>query len=283
MPEMLAYCGRKMRVLRHAEKSCVEFSGGISKIRQFRKNDVVILEGLRCSGVNHDGCQRACLLFWKEAWLQKLDTAACASASFPPDGSGQMSLKLKSKAGANRYFCQSTELASATKALPRSGIVAKCWRDVRSGNRGVFEMMRLVAVPLWRKATRSFSRRLTGILKRTPAGSLNLQPGEWVEIKSEAEITQTLDLQGRNRGLVCDRNMSQYGGGRYRVRNRLGRMILESSGEMRQVESTVILEGSECKCWDVFGGCPRQEFIYWREIWLKRINGNPPPGHASKM
>ena len=272
MPEMLQYCGRRIRVLRRAEKSCVEFAGGSYKIREFRRNDVVLLEGLRCSGANHGGCQRACMLFWKTAWLQKVDSSQSAA---PVDDSSPNTLrsKLKTMATADRYFCQSTELAKATQPLPRSRILLKCIHDIQSGSRGVFEMIWLVVAPLWRKATRRFSRRLVGNLKKTPVENLDLQPGELVEIKSPAEIAQTLDTSGRNRGMICDRGMSQYGCGKYRVRSRLDRMISEPTGEMREVKSTVILEGLECLCWNVMGGCPRQDFMYWREIWLKRVDG----------
>ena len=102
---------------------------------------------------------------------------------------------------------------------------------------------------------------------------LNNSPrhGEWVQIKSEPEIAQTCDTRARNRGLTCDLGMRQYCGGQYQVRNRLDRMILEPTGEMRQVESTVILEGINCLCWwNHVGGCPRSDYVYWREIWLER-------------
>jgi hypothetical protein len=92
-----------------------------------------------------------------------------------------------------------------------------------------------------------------------------------VEIKSAVEISQTLDARGRNRGLSCDYGMCQYSGRRYRVRNRLDRLISEATGEMRQVEGTVILEDLHCLCWNVLGGCPRQDFMYWRELWLRRV------------
>jgi hypothetical protein len=49
---------------------------------------------------------------------------------------------------------------------------------------------------------------------------------------------------------------------------------------MRQVEATVVLEGLNCTCANVVGGCPRQDFIYWREIWLKRI---PVAGSSSSL
>jgi hypothetical protein len=131
----------------------------------------------------------------------------------------------------------------------------------------------LVLRPLWRKAIQRFPHReLRGNLKRTPVGDLKLQPGEWVEVESEAKIALTLDQRGRNRGLICDLGMSQHEGSRYQVRNRLDRMISEPTGEMRQMESTVILDGPKCLCWNVVGGCPREDFMYWREIWLKRAD-----------
>ena len=133
-------------------------------------------------------------------------------------------------------------------------------------------MGRLVLRPLWRKATHRFSRPpLAGTLTRTPVGHLNLQPGEWVQIKSKQEIQQTLDPLGRNRGLVCDHGMCTFSGGRFQVRNRLEKMIAEPTGEMRRLEATVILDGLTCFCWNVVGGCPRDDFIYWRELWLERV------------
>src|SRR5437764_2423888 len=72
MAEMLAYCGRRSRVLRPAEKTCVEVASGDYAIREFRGDDVVLLEGLRCSGADHDGCQRACMFFCKMARLRRV-------------------------------------------------------------------------------------------------------------------------------------------------------------------------------------------------------------------
>jgi hypothetical protein len=48
-------------------------------------------------------------------------------------------------------------------------------------------------------------------------------------------------------------------------------MILEPTGDMKRPEATVILENLTCFCADVVGGCPREDVIYWREIWLKRV------------
>jgi hypothetical protein len=271
MPEMEEYCGRRFRVLRRAEKTCIEYPGGGYKVREFLGNDVVLLDGLRCSGANHDGCQRQCTLFWKRAWLRKVEGERPVSTN--PSGDEALRSKMKTMSTASRYFCQSTELAKATRPLTRARILLKCFYDIGSGSRGAWEMAGLVFAPLWRKVTEKIPRRrLKGNLTRTPVGDLKLQSGEWVQIRTEAEIAQTLDGRGRNRGLICDFGMSQYGGGKYQVRTRLDRMISEATGEMRQVDGTVILEGLNCLCWNVLGGCPRQDFMYWRELWLERAS-----------
>ena len=113
-------------------------------------------------------------------------------------------------------------------------------------------------------------RTLVGTLKRTPVDNLALQPGELVEVKTLEEMQATLDRRGRNRGLICDLELGAFSGRKYRVLGRLDRMISESSGVMRKVEATVLLDGNLCLCaWSV-GGCPRLEYAYWRELWLKR-------------
>ncbi|MBD4412210.1 hypothetical protein GUG95_13095, partial [Xanthomonas citri pv. citri] len=61
MPEMAAFCGERLKVFRRAEKTCVEGHG----LRQM--SGTVLLEEARCKGAEHDGCQRNCLIFWKEA------------------------------------------------------------------------------------------------------------------------------------------------------------------------------------------------------------------------
>jgi hypothetical protein len=107
---------------------------------------------------------------------------------------------------------------------------------------------------------------------------LNLQPGDIVEVKSLKEMEATLDIKGRNRGLVCDFEMNRYCGKKYRVLSRLDRMIAESTGLMRTVDATVTLEGIPCLCaWSV-GGCPRSDFSYFREIWLKKVDSSSARG-----
>jgi hypothetical protein len=275
MPEMLEHCGKRFTVLRHAEKTCVELLGGSYAIREFINNDVVLLEGLRCPGSSHHGCQRMCVLFWKTAWLKRIEGLQSPVAPSARELE-ILSTRLKTKVSADRYFCQSSELSAATqkRRLGRMEILVKCWRDVRSGAVGTGEMLPLILVPLYRKVhDLLFGRpRLLGNLRKTPIGELHLQPDEMVEVRDLEEMRQTLDTRGRNRGLPCDIEMGRFCGKRYRVLSRLDRMISEATGEMRKVEGTVILDSNTCMCARVLGGCPRQEFTYWREVWLRRID-----------
>jgi hypothetical protein len=274
MPEMLEFCGKRYKVLRRAEKTCIELPTKSYVMGEFLNNDVVILDGLRCTGSSHDGCQRLCALFWKTAWLRKRN--ATDSIATPADAEGShvtLGSPKSTEGNATRYFCQSTELLRSTRPMSRPRILKTCISDLRSGSRGFTEMIRLVLAPLWRKATRRFPKEtLKGELSHTPVGNLNLAPGEWVEIKSVAEIQLTLDARGKNRGLTCDFGMTQFAGKRFKVLSRLDRMVSESTGEVRNVQGTVILDGLSCLCWNVLGGCPRQDFMYWRETWLKRVN-----------
>ncbi len=112
--------------------------------------------------------------------------------------------------------------------------------------------------------------------KRTPKEELGLQPGEWVQVKSKQDISATLDQGGRNRGLEFPVYMLPFCGRRFRVKKRVQRLILETTGEMREIKDTVILEGVTCDGYGRWGGCPRDAYHLWREIWLKRVPAHPP-------
>jgi hypothetical protein len=273
MPEMLPCCGRTFRVARRAEKTCVEVAPGQIPMRAFRHNDVVLLEGLRCSGVDHGGCQRGCMLFWKEAWLRRVADIADLQAGSTQDEAA-LRTRLRTQADGTRFICQSTELQRATVKMSQFQRLQKCLEAVWSGSRGPLEMFVLISVAFWSKLRRWFRPTTPqGNQKSTPTEALGLRPGELVEVKPVSEILATLDAKGRNRGLQFDLLLNSYCRRQYRVRQRLDRMIMESSGEMRSVQNTVTLEGTTCLCaYVAVGGCPRQELVYWREIWLKRVD-----------
>jgi hypothetical protein len=272
MPEMLPYCGKRFRVFRRMEKTCVE--GTEEGILEFRSNDVVLLEGLRCSGADHDGCGRSCVLFWKEAWLRRAEIAEGGDPPVPAPalgGEGRLATRLRSKDG-ERYFCQSTELPRATVPLPPWKRLWKCVRDVHVGTRTAPEMIGLVVRPLLGKLVHRGSARVPKTTRsQTHSGGLALCPGDLVEVKSIEEIAETLDASGRNRGLQFSYDLAPHCGRRYRVMKRLEHMILEGDGRMLNVKNTVLLDGVICPCKLVIGGCPRADPIYWREIWLRPV------------
>jgi hypothetical protein len=110
MPEMLEHCGKRFQVFRRVVKTCT--SGTSSTMRAFRGDDVVLLEGLRCSGAAHDGCQKACVIFWREAWLRKVADAAVPTPMNLADAD-RLRARLKTSSGPNSYFCQASELSRA--------------------------------------------------------------------------------------------------------------------------------------------------------------------------
>jgi hypothetical protein len=191
------------------------------------------------------------------------------------------------------YACQATEVLRASSALPWWD-VRQYFRDVCCGNASISDLVRAVFLWAFKKALKiggyrallwSYDRvqRIRrgvpypyrrGILKRTPAAELNLQPGELVQVRSYEEILATLDQRNRNRGLSFDAEMVPYCGGKFRVMQRVERIIDEKTGEMNQLKSPCItMEGVKCRAWysDQRVACPRSIYSYWREIWLLRV------------
>ena len=110
---------------------------------------------------------------------------------------------------------------------------------------------------------------------KTPSTSLNLQPGEWVRVKSFDEILATLDANNNNRGLYFDAEMVPQCGRTFRVLSRVKKIVDEKTGKMTEFKNPCfILEGavcearySECRLF-----CPRSIYGYWRETWLEKVS-----------
>ena len=69
MPEMVAMCGRRFTVAARTERICDTITAGSPRTMV----DAVVLEGASCDGASHGGCAALCLLYWKDAWLRKVD------------------------------------------------------------------------------------------------------------------------------------------------------------------------------------------------------------------
>ena len=276
MPEMIEFCGRRFHISRRVVKVC--FTGPKSSPRSFRGHDVVLLDDLRCAGAVYDGCQKACTIFWREAWLRKVEDA---DVLLQVDSEGKQRLQsgLKTSTGPNTYFCQASELLRATDHLSRLHRYRSCFTEVREGNCNTLEMVwRIMVLAFWKARKRFLGGYNRGCNKPTPVESLSLQPGESVAVKSIESIIDTLDEKACNRGLYFSPGMHLMCGKQSRVKDRIDKIIMDGTGEMRQLHNTVQLEGSLCECaYLTVGGCSRGEISYWREIWLRRFQ-NPRQG-----
>lgn len=305
-PEMFAFCGKRLRVAKVAHKTC----DNIQKTGGRRMADAVHLEGARCDGRAHGDCQADCVFFWKEAWLKRAGDAAIAPStiSAPETGCSENRVHERARAPGDEksddptWVCQTTALFDATSPL-KWWDVRQYIRDVTSGNHSAWHMITLLVFAGYRKlvaygvgyrfliAFFNWFQKLRGgkpfplgqgtIPKGqlTPTELLNLQPGEWVEVRSQEEILATITESGRNRGMRYDREMSKYCGNRYRVQMRVDRLVNEQTGKMMLMKNPCIqLEDVYCRaeCTPMRLGCPRASNTYWREIWLRRVNDSTP-------
>jgi hypothetical protein len=306
MPQMLQFCGMRFKVYKRAHKTC----DTVNPVAGRRVAEAVHLD-LRCDGVAYGGCQAACLLFWKEAWLKPLDNE---SEAVPPSGTFDAreqqalcteedvsnAIGVRDQAtGEMRYTCQATELPSYTTPL-RWWDVRQYVEDYRSGNVGLDRIFRGLVYVIYYNSTLArrgrsggparwlydrfqsligglpFPRRKGTIApgQPTPVAVLNLQPGEFVRVRSYGEILATLDGLS-NRGMNFDAEMVPYCGGVYRVRARVERFIDEKTGKMSTMKTpAVMLDGvwcqsrySHCRMF-----CPRSIYTWWREVWLERVD-----------
>jgi hypothetical protein len=305
MPQMFQYCGQRLRVYKRAHKTC----DTVNDYKGRKVNQAVHLEGVRCDGLAYGGCQAACLIFWKEAWLKGVAEPGSPvvepeKATGTESGCREEDVLAGTKPEASQdaanpaYVCQATQVPAATLPLD-PWEVGQYVEDLASGNVSVSRMARgflymgyhslcnaglKLGRPLrwfydffqglWGGIPypRRHGKLAAGV--RTPEVNLNLQPGDWVRVKSYREILATCDPLNKNRGLTFDAEMVPYCGRTFRVLTRVKRILNEKTGRLMELKnSCIILEGvvcearySECRLF-----CPREIYSYWREIWLEKI------------
>jgi len=293
LPEMVRYVGHRFQIVKSAHKTCDPT--GASDLR--RVPEAVHLE-TRCDGSAHGGCEARCLLFWKNAWLKPVDGPQVddkPSLSSQDDDLEKLeaTTRYTTDLGEVRYRCQATEVVASSNKLPVSDM-RQYVEDVSSGNvqgsRLLVEMVRLYANAAIGKAMRSIGLGRPRVDVAKPAGAptrqsatLDLQPGELVQVRPAEEILATLDERLKNRGLTLELEMLRHCGRIYRVLAHVTRLIDEKSGKMINLTSDcVILDGVSCRGLDnrQRAFCPRGALFYWREAWLKRA-GTPDGGGKS--
>ena len=286
MPEMLAWCGRRVRVHKLALKLCdtIDWTG------MYRMRDAVHLEGSRCDGQAHGGCQAGCSLYWKEAWLRRVPDGEAGPAAAPGCTLATLTAATRrapdpAAPGEQRYACQATELLRAAPQRIPSWDGRQYVEDVRSGNAGALAMVRTLVIGLFNEyqdASRRLPRRLRiregrrypfieGRRDKTPGGSLGLQPGELVRVRSKEEIVATLDANNANRGMSFDGEMLRYCGKEARVLRRVEQIIDEKSGRMLRFKNPCIVLDDVVCTGAYHRQCPRGIYPYWREVWLERV------------
>ena len=289
MPEMLQYVGQRLTVGKVANKLCDTLTNGGMR----RMENAVHLTGVRCDGSGHGGCQAACLIYWKHAWLRKVGPGEAPPVPPNPAEAPRLlpllsiaSHRPPAEDGETRYRCQATELLrAAPQTLPVRDL-GQYVQDVRTGNVGVLWSARAFLVGLYNRLQDLGAKRLPprlrfrdgrhwgflrGTAVKTPTARTGLQPGDIVRIKSKEEIERTLNADLLNRGMGFDAEMGRFCGRTARVARRIEHIIDERTGQMLHMRSPcIVLEGLVCE--GAFNAsCPRSITPYWREIWLEKV------------
>ena len=283
MPEMVPYCGTRVRVFRRVDK----LNDWIQSTGLKRMRDLVLLDDLRCNGSAHGSCQSNCHLRWREAWLRRAkpaDSSAVAADHPPPHSDALADLCGLATRGDDatagiRYVCQATELTTGGAPL-RWDDPRHYARDLLTGNVRLRPFIVGVALACfnWVQERRGgvvFPHYSMGTSKTSPHETLGLQSGELVRVKPKRMIELTLNDRSRNRGLWFDREMLRFCGGQYRIRARVERVIVEKTGELRLLTNPCILLEGATAGGEYLGFNPENEHIFWREIWLERVSPGP--------
>ena len=184
MPEMLQFCGRRFRVDKLVVKLCdtINWSG------MYRMDHAVHLAGVRCDGQAHGGCQAGCLVYWKEAWLKRVDgdvaEAEPGPSSLVPPGRVPLDLLATTRKpadpaapGEEVYSCQATELLRAAPEWVPPWDLRQYVLDVRSGNASLGATVRSVLVGAFNEYQDFSRRRLPATAAHPVRQAVPVHPG----------------------------------------------------------------------------------------------------------
>jgi hypothetical protein len=288
MPEMVPFCGGRFEVDRRVERVCDTLNRAQWSVQL--ASTTVYLDGLRCDGSAHGGCQATCRFFWHADWLKPVDDRESATHTADDPRAAELLARVAAlttyepEPSEVRFRCQATELPSFSARVsakdPRQYI-----REYTSGNVRLRTFATVMARATVMQPLQHFGRLpnppVRGASPRSPkTAPLDLQPGEWVRVKSKDQIAQTLTDRGMNRGLWFDREMLPFCGRTFRVERRIDRIIDEATGKMIALgNDCIVLENAFCSGERSVGRwfCPRETPPYWRECWLERV---PPQDDA---
>lgn len=272
MPEMLAMCGKRARVFRSVHRVF-----DYRKSRRMRHmHGAVLLVGSQCDGASHGGCEAACHVIWKAAWLRRLEPneGMTHSAQTPPAQDVDL---LRFGTTPPCYSCQLTQMHAASQPVADRSIL-NFFRPLIAGNvtLAAFCVGRLTYLfngIQHRRGGDSFPF-FEASVRANDTSQGALKTGDDVIVRSSSEIRATLNDQFAHRGMGFETDMLKYCGRRLRVQSEITKLIDIVTGEMRTMKTPAyILDGAH------FSG-ERQLFnaqyepLFWRAVWLRK-EGRP--------
>lgn len=271
MPEMLAMCGRRARVFR-----------GMHRLFDYRKSrrmrhmsGAVLLVRSVCDGASHGGCEAACHVIWKAAWLRRAEPPGApepAAAAWPEPSPIETAV-LQFGTRPPRYACQLTQLDAASEPIGEWSVV-NFWRPLVSGNVAPAAFVVGWLTHLFNEL--QHQRGGIGFPAFEPGGrdgernDNRFTPGDLATVRSSAAIRATLDDRLIHRGLGFEPDMLKHCGGRIHVQAEISKLIDIVSGDMRIMKTPAYLLR------DVHFSGERQLFnaqyepLFWRGVWLDR-------------
>jgi hypothetical protein len=118
-------------------------------------------------------------------------------------------------------------------------------------------------------------QQLVGQLPHTENGNSVLQgklnAGDWVHVRSRAEIQAMLDPFKETKGCAFLEDMYKYCDTKQRVFKSMERFLDERDYKVKKVHGVILLENVICSGTPAFGRCDRSCFLFWREEWLEKI------------
>jgi hypothetical protein len=276
MPQMFKYCGQRFQVYKRAHKSCDPYGPAGLWV-----DGGAIHLNLRCDGEAYAGCQAACMMFWREAWLKPApdpQSQAAANGESPskPANKGKDCSEQDVRdathwvdaKGQTHYRCQVVGLPDFTSKLP-------WWKfnqyllDYKYGNVSAAGLFQQAAYVTYVKGTQAFRYRwgigapgrwlydqfqklrggtpfpfrrgLIPLGEPTPVSALNLRPGELVRVKSHREIMATNNVKNRNNGMGFDVEMVPYCGRVFRVRAQVHKFLDERTGLPKYMKTPAVI------------------------------------------
>jgi len=278
MPEMIPFCGRKARVLRCVDKV---YDYGRSKTLR-RMRDCVLLVETRCDGSAHGGCQARCSIFWKTAWLSPVGSTAKTAPEAPVPEPASVPRQADAANAMNQqetYVCQYTEVAAASAPMPKWDL-RQDLRPLFSGNVSfaAFCVALLTRQFNWLQGLRGgtpFPEVTNSGLAKTPVVHKQIAANDEVGVSGMDAIGATLDVTNRNRGLWFDREMVKHCGQKYRVLQRVDRIIDDANGRMVPMKTPCIMLDDVVASGEFLRFLAQQEYLFWRESWLRTASEKP--------